>query len=114
MLVGNKCDLVKENPDERQVTTKEAEDFAKSCGLLYNETSAKTGENVKEAFESLIESKRFEINEQELIYCLAIHQGQKNKPKNELGGIRLDRIDENFKQQGGASTQAQKSDSCCG
>jgi small GTP-binding protein len=58
MLVGNKCDLVKENPDERQVTTKEAEEFAKSCGTMYSETSAKTGENVKEAFESLLESKR--------------------------------------------------------
>lgn len=56
-LIGNKYDLVKDNPDDRQVTEKEAEDFAKKCGLQYIETSAKTGHNVKEAFETLIESK---------------------------------------------------------
>ena len=57
MAIGNKYDLVKDNPDDRQVTTAEAEDFARKVGILYNETSAKTGYNVKEAFESLIESK---------------------------------------------------------
>lgn len=55
MAIGNKYDLVKENPGDRQITTQEAEDFARKCEILYNETSAKTGHNVKEAFESLIE-----------------------------------------------------------
>ena len=62
MAIGNKYDLVKDNPDDRQVATAEAEDFARKCNMLYNETSAKTGYNVKEAFETLIESKTFWMN----------------------------------------------------
>jgi len=59
MLIGNKSDLVEENPASRQVTTQEAQDFARKYGLLYNETSAKTGSNVKEAFNELLESKEY-------------------------------------------------------
>jgi len=46
ILVGNKCDL----EEERQVSTEEGAAFAKSNGLLFLETSAKTGHNVDEAF----------------------------------------------------------------
>lgn len=46
MLIGNKCDLA----DKRQVTRAEAEEFAKNNGLMYLETSAKTDENIDEAF----------------------------------------------------------------
>ena len=60
MLVGNKYDLAKENPDDRQVSANEAERFAKDHGLMYFETSAKSGYNVKEAFETLVEGN---INE---------------------------------------------------
>lgn len=82
-LAGNKLDLVEENDssasasegaategddaakdgeDEadsgkaRKVSTKEAEDFAKEEGLLFFETSAKTGFNVPEVFAKIAES----------------------------------------------------------
>ena len=59
MLIGNKYDLVLENPSVRQVSIEEATSFVKKYQLLYMETSAKTGYNVKEAFETLVESKIF-------------------------------------------------------
>jgi small GTP-binding protein len=56
MLIGNKSDLVEEDPTARKVSIEEATEFAKKYNLLFMETSAKTGNNVKEAFESLVES----------------------------------------------------------
>ncbi|KAK9664058.1 hypothetical protein RND81_14G017000 [Saponaria officinalis] len=46
MLVGNKCDLAR----RRAVTTEEGEQFAKQHGLIFMECSAKTAQNVEEAF----------------------------------------------------------------
>jgi len=46
MLIGNKCDL----EHRRQVSTEEGEAFAQKHGLMFLETSAKTAENVEEAF----------------------------------------------------------------
>lgn len=45
ILVGNKSDL-----DRREVTTEEGMEFAEQNGLLFIETSAKTSNNVEEAF----------------------------------------------------------------
>eukprot|EP00916_Digyalum_oweni_P021351 GHVL01035467.1.p1 GENE.GHVL01035467.1~~GHVL01035467.1.p1 ORF type:complete len:217 (-),score=26.03 GHVL01035467.1:183-833(-) len=45
MLIANKCDL-----ERREVTTVEGEEFAKKHGLFFMETSAKTAQNVEEAF----------------------------------------------------------------
>ncbi|KAI7904689.1 GTP-binding protein [Cokeromyces recurvatus] len=47
MLIGNKCDL----ESNRQVSTEEAAKFAEENGLYFLETSAKSAENVEEAFE---------------------------------------------------------------
>ncbi|KAJ0479474.1 putative small GTP-binding protein [Helianthus annuus] len=46
MLIGNKCDLA----HRRAVSTEEGEQFAKENGLVFMEASAKTAQNVEEAF----------------------------------------------------------------
>lgn len=46
MLIGNKCDLA----HRRAVTFEEGQQFAKENGLIFMETSAKTAQNVEEAF----------------------------------------------------------------
>lgn len=43
-LAGNKCDL----SSSRRVSKQEAEQYAEENGCVYMETSAKTGENIRE------------------------------------------------------------------
>ena len=50
LLVGNKCDLV----NDRAVSTREGEAWARSKGMLFLEASAKSDENVKAAFEEVV------------------------------------------------------------
>jgi len=45
MLIGNKCDL-----ERREVSYEEGDKFARENGLIFRETSAKTAQNVEEAF----------------------------------------------------------------
>jgi GTPase SAR1 family protein len=52
MLVGNKSDLF----DLREVKTTTGEDYAKTNGLIFIETSAADATNVNEAFETTIKS----------------------------------------------------------
>ncbi|KAL4238999.1 hypothetical protein ACF0H5_003703 [Mactra antiquata] len=52
ILVGNKTDLV----DDRKVTTDEGKALATKIGIPFIETSAKTGDNVKEMFETLVKN----------------------------------------------------------
>ena len=54
MLVGNKSDLVQENPSLRAVTFENAQGLASSNGMLYTEVSAVTAAGVNEAFEALL------------------------------------------------------------
>lgn len=53
MLVGTKSDLIQER--EKRIIDKTLSDFIKENNLLYCETSAKTGEQVNEAFNFLVE-----------------------------------------------------------
>ncbi|XP_040373732.1 ras-related protein RABB1c [Rosa chinensis] len=46
MLIGNKCDLA----HRLAVSTQEGEQFATEHGLIFMEASAKTAQNVEEAF----------------------------------------------------------------
>lgn len=59
MLVGNKVDLVKKNPQARVVKEEEVHRLCKDNQLLYQETSAIEGTNVPASFEQLIRSKGF-------------------------------------------------------
>ena len=49
-LIGNKTDL----EDKRQVTSKEAEDFANEKGFIFHEVSAKTGDGVEDLFNNKV------------------------------------------------------------
>lgn len=60
-LAGNKADL----KSKREVGKEEAEEYARSAGLLYFETSAKTGENVREMFRAIAERMPIEDAERE-------------------------------------------------
>ena len=46
-LVGNKCDV---SQDERKVSTIKGKNFAQENNMIFYETSAKTGEGVKDLF----------------------------------------------------------------
>lgn len=52
VLVGNKTDL----NDKREVTTQQGEDEAKKNNLMFVETSAKLGHNVKNLFKRIAQA----------------------------------------------------------
>ena len=54
LLVGNKTDLVEQNPDLRAVRRETAQEMATKGAMLFIETSAVSGGKVKEAFELLL------------------------------------------------------------
>ena len=55
MLVGNKTDL----SDKRQVSTEDGERKAKELNVMFIETSAKAGYNVKQLFRDACAHQRF-------------------------------------------------------
>lgn len=71
ILVGNKSDLAAEEENKREVTTEEAERWAKENGVLeYVETSAKSGDGVEMAFGRVaeriyenIEAGKYDLND---------------------------------------------------
>jgi len=72
VLVGNKTDL----NDKREVTTQVGEEEAKKNGLLFIETSAKVGHNVKALFKKIAQALpgmegegREQANTSEFLLC---------------------------------------------
>ncbi|CAL9736298.1 GTP-binding protein Ypt52p [Monosporozyma servazzii] len=64
-LVGNKVDLVEEEPAKRVVSMEDATTYATEEKLLFKEVSAKTGLNIKDVFQTIGE-KLYEIKQIEL------------------------------------------------
>ena len=63
IIVGNKCDV---ESDKREVTYEEGSEYAKKKGYNFYETSAKTGQNVQEAFNDIFE-QLYTIFEDEIV-----------------------------------------------
>lgn len=53
VLIGTKLDLVREDPDKRQVTEEMAKEFAATHSAPFFETSAKDGLNVASVFDTI-------------------------------------------------------------
>ncbi len=54
-MLANKCDLVKEKPDERKVQLDEITKFAEENNLIFiGESSALSDTNIKEVVENLM------------------------------------------------------------
>ena len=82
IVIGNKSDL----DDKRQVSYEEGKNFAKNKGYNFYETSAKTGENINEAFNDIFE-QLYKILEGEITGRDKVNPGitlgiQKKRKKN--------------------------------
>lgn len=97
ILIGNKTDL-----ERREVTFQEGQDFARQHGLIFLETSAKTAQNVEEAF--ILTARKIYENIQAGIYDLSSDtHGIKCGPVvSQHGATRLD-----------SSRQEHRTSSCC-
>ena len=89
ILIGNKIDL----EDKRAISTDEGQEYATQNGLIFMETSAKTGEGVEEIFK--ISAEEIEKKMKQNYYDLksetcGIKQGKTNN-------INLNDIDNNNK-----------------
>ena len=79
ILAGNKADI---DDDEREVSREEAENYANQNNILYFETSAKSGLNIKEVFNKLYEDI-FNLNKKLTDRKnIEITKEDKNKNKN--------------------------------
>ena len=99
VLVGNKIDL----EENRVVSTKEAEDFATEKGFLFYEVSAKTGDKVKELFDTRIYpemARKYNIGDEDE------ENGENDQQNagNDNKGVKLNETNNPQKKKGG----------CCG
>jgi small GTP-binding protein len=86
LLVGNKCDL----EASREVTREKALQFCQQYGMELLETSAKSGTNVLQAFEKLIE----------IVHDRALTAASKNKAGTMQGGMGGNSNNAGFTQNG--------------
>ncbi len=102
MLIGNKSDL-----EKREVSYEEGEAFAKENGLIFLETSAKTAQNVEEAF--LKTAQKIYDNIQSGLYDLSndSHGIKVGMPTGSSSGVR--RLDGAAQASGGSG----QSSNCC-
>jgi len=98
ILVGNKSDIA----DKRQVSTEEGQAYAAEHGLMFFETSARTGDNVEKAFTAVAEDIHQKIKDG--VFDLSddscgIKLGSKNPYSN--GNVNL------------SADEGQRSGGCC-
>jgi small GTP-binding protein len=87
IIVGNKVDLI----DQRAVSTKEGQEFAKKHSLVFAETSACDGTNIEETFMELVnimmnknQKVEWKKNEEEAkVYIEQINKPNVKKPSQE-------------------------------
>ena len=84
ILIGNKCDL----ENMRQVSYEAGKEFADTYGMKFIETSAKTNQNVQEAFVLMTKEIIAQTNEKEK----ALNKNDSKKDKIDLSGSRSKEI----------------------
>merc|ERR1712154_178101 len=83
MLVGNKIDL----NDHRQVTKNEGEEKANQLNVMFMETSAKSGDNIKSLFRKVATNlpgmdEQNQSNKNDNMKKVELHDDDDNKPPN--------------------------------
>jgi GTPase SAR1 family protein len=76
ILIGNKCDL----EEKRQVSYEQGKEFADTYGMKFIETSAKTNQNVHEAFVTMTKEIIAQTQEKEK----AISKNEEKKDRNKI------------------------------
>ena len=77
IIVGNKADLPE---DQRVVTYEEGKNYASSKGYRFYETSAKTKQNIEDAFNDIFE-QLYQTFEEEITGKKPVNQGMKIRDK---------------------------------
>ena len=78
ILIGNKCDL----EEKRQVSYEQGKEFADTYGMKFIETSAKTNQNVQEAFVTMTKEIIGQLQDKEK--AISKNDDKKEKSKIEL------------------------------